>query len=106
MSDDEQYKFNFGELDDTVTITLNNDYVNDTGSEYTFNISDTSATSIDIGDLSWDFGNKIDPDRVEKMCEHYPALKKAWDNFHAIYKMVDQDYKGNIEKEDGDEIPF
>ena len=76
-------------LDDTVT-----------GSEYTFNLSDT----IDSTSMSWDFGNKIDPDRVVKMCEHYPALKKVWENFYSIYKMVDQDYKGNIE-EDG-EIPF
>ena len=81
---------------DTITIT---NYTIDTGSEYTFNLSDTVAT-IDATDLSWDFGNKIDPDRVVKMCEEYPALKKAWDNFYSIYRMVDQDYKGNYEAED------
>jgi hypothetical protein len=64
--------------------------------------NDTDTISID--DLSWDFGNKIDPERVEKMCEQYPALRKAWDKFHSIYKMVDQDYKGNYEYDD--EIPF
>ena len=83
------------------TITLDDDlFTNSTGSEYTFNVNDT----IDSTSMSWDFGNKIDPDRVVKMCEHYPALKKVWENFYSIYKMVDQDYKGNIEK-DG-EIPF
>ena len=50
--------------------------------------------------MSWEFGNKIDPDRVVKMCEHYPALKKVWENFYSIYKMVDQDYKGNFEYND------
>ena len=66
------------------TITLDDQFTNDTGSEYTFNLSDT-----------------IDPDRVVKMCEHYPALKKVWENFYSIYKMVDQDYKGNIEEDEG-----
>ena len=75
------------------TITLDDQFTNSTGSEYTFNLSDT----IDSTSMSWDFGNKIDPDRVVKMCEHYPALKKVWENFYSIYKMVDQDYKGNIE---------
>ena len=44
------------------TITLDDDFTNDTGSEYTFNLNDT----IDSTSMSWDFGNKIDPDRVEK----------------------------------------
>ena len=92
---DEQFKFDFGH-EDPITITLDEDYVTSTGSEYTFNVSDT----IDTADLSWDFGNKIDPDRVEKMCGEYPALKKAWDNFYSIYRMVDQDYKGNYEVDD------
>ena len=91
MGDEEQLSFDLAE-----TITIDTSYTNDTGSEYTFNLSDTVAT-IDATDLSWDFGNKIDPDRVEKMCEEYPALKKAWDNFYSIYTMVDQDYKGNYE---------
>ena len=67
----------------------------DTGSEHTFNLSET----LDVVP-SWDFGNKIDPARVQKMCEEYPALKKAWDNFYSIYTMVDQDYRGKYEVED------
>jgi hypothetical protein len=98
MGDEEQLSFDLAE-----TITIDTSYTNDTGSEYTFNISDTVAT-IDTADLSWDFGNKIDPDRVIKMCEEYPALKKAWENFYSIYRMVDQDYKGNFE--DDDKLPF
>ena len=95
MNDDEQQlSFDLAE-----TITIDTSYTNDTGSEYTFNLSDTTV-GIDASTLSWDFGNKIDPDRVQKMCEEYPALKKAWDNFYSIYTMVDQDYRGNYEVED------
>ena len=79
--------------DTTFSINLNEDYLTSTGSEYTFNMSD-----ITIGtDNTIILNNYIDPDRVKEMCEEYPALKKAWDNFYSIYKMVDQDYKGNFE---------
>ena len=79
--------------DQTFSINLDEDYLTSTGSEYTFNMSD-----ITIGtDNTIILNNYIDPDRVKEMCEEYPALKKAWDNFYSIYKMVDQDYKGNFE---------
>jgi len=103
------------DFEDMSSITLNLDDIVDTSntitidtsayvSDYTITDSMDSQFTVSVDNLSWDFGNKIDPDRVEKMCEHYPALRKAWENFQAIYKMVDQDYKGNIEPED--EIPF
>ena len=79
--------------DQTFSINLNEDYLTSTGSEYTFNISDITSESTYSSILD----NYIDPDRVKEMCEEYPALKKAWDNFYSIYKMVDQDYKGNFE---------
>jgi hypothetical protein len=90
MSDEKQLTFDLVE-----TISIDTSYTNDTGSEHTFNLSET----LDVVP-SWDFGNKIDPARVQKMCEEYPALKKAWDNFYSIYTMVDQDYRGNYEVED------
>ena len=79
--------------DQTFSINLDEDYLTSTGSEYTFNISDITSESTYSSILN----NYIDPDRVKEMCEEYPALKKAWDNFYSIYKMVDQDYKGNFE---------
>ena len=93
---------------DDHTITINTDW-EDSDQTFTYTVdpvdlSNVSTDSYDLSNISWDLGNKIDPSRVEKMCEHYPALKKAWDNFYAIYKMVDQDYKGNIEPDE--EIPF
>jgi len=71
----------------------------------TFTIS--SDDTIDISSLSWDFGNKINPDEVSKMCEHYPALEKVWRNFKAVYDMVKQDYEGKKKAgEIDDELPF
>tara|TARA_B100001093_G_C26079068_1_gene697817 strand:+ start:225 stop:518 length:294 start_codon:yes stop_codon:yes gene_type:complete len=95
--------------DDTYTITIGGtEETNDTGGEWLSNISyDVSSTADTITlDGAYTFQNEsyIDPARVKQMSEHYPALKKAWDNFYSIYKMVDQDFKGNHEKEE--EIPF
>jgi len=72
----------------------------------TFTIS--SDDTIDISSLSWDFGNKINPDEVSKMCEHYPALEKVWRNFKSVYDMCKQDYEGKKKagEIDDDELPF
>lgn len=43
-------------------------------------------------------------DKINNMCEHYPALEKAFENLKSIYKMVHQDYVGNHKKDD--EVPF
>jgi len=32
--------------------------------------------------------------KIEVMCEDYPGLKKAYENFKTVYKMVYQDWKG------------
>tara|TARA_B110000503_G_C7034670_1_gene365560 strand:+ start:270 stop:572 length:303 start_codon:yes stop_codon:yes gene_type:complete len=100
MGDEQQLSFDLSNCK-----IIDTSYTNDTGGEYTFNVSGKNRYS-EAGlapNLSWDYGDKIDPDRVEKMCKEYPALKKSWENFHAIYKMVDQDYKGNYE---GDNVSF
>ena len=73
------------------TSFIDTSYTTDTGSEHTFNVSNTNSQYTN---------SLIDPTRVEKMCKEYPALRKAWDNFYSIYKMVDQDYKGNIESKE------
>ena len=99
--------------DTTFSINLNEDYLTSTGSEYTFNMSDTTIgtdnTTITLDSSEYPNFNDvisslIDPSRVETMCDHYPGLRKAWNNFYSIYKMVDQDYKGNYEYDD--EVPF
>ena len=84
------------------TITIDEDYLNDSGTEYTFNISGHSDS---FGEVKL-FENALpNIDTVNAMCNHYPALAKAYENFKTIYKMVEQDYKGNYE-DNGDNIPF
>ena len=35
-----------------------------------------------------------DPAELEKMCEEYPGLDKAYENFKTFYKLVEQDWRG------------
>ena len=88
------------------TITIGDSSSLDT--TFTFDTYSTNDTSINLVDTDHSYvsilDNMVDPERVVKMSEHYPALAKAWENFYSIYKMVDQDYKGNYEN--NDEIPF
>ena len=101
-------------------------FITDTGSDYTFNVStNTNSSVISTSNLdsittisgytissddqiSFDFDNiKIVPTlwkealpdihTVNNMCEEYPALAKAYENFQTVYKLVEQDYKGKKE---------
>ena len=120
--------------DKTFTIALDEDYLTDTGSEYTFNMSDitigtnttdtitisggdtlntyiTDDGTIDLSnistDINWPLDNSIDPDEVNRMCKEYPALEKVWRNFKSVYDMVKQDYQGKKDAgEINDDIPF
>ena len=128
-------------VNDTITIDLsdydNEDFVTDTGTDYTFNVSTNtngsvitssifdsittisgiSTSTVNISDIlssddqiTFDFDNiKIVPTlwtetlpdvyTVNDMCEQYPALAKAYENFQTVYKLVEQDYKGKKEVE-------
>ena len=74
----------------------------------------TSTSTIDIDsiisndDITLDWENiKItttlwtetlpDVDTLSEMCNEYPALSKAYENFKTVYKLVEQDYKGKQE---------
>ena len=111
--------------DDTFTINLDDTYgttttywagdsvtdITVTPSDGTFAISDYLTDTIDLSNITItdsDYvikDDRISPSKVERMCEHYPSLEKAWRNFKSIYDMVEQDYKGNHEDLD-DDIPF
>ena len=77
---------------------------------YTIDISDVfTSDTIDISNLT--SFNKIvfedympDPQKLKKMCDHYPALKKVYENFKTVYSMVEQDWRGN--HDDQDDLPF
>ena len=118
---------------DTITLDLSDypdeAFITDTGSDYTFNVSTNTNSSVIISSnldsittisgitgytvssddqISFDWDNiKIVPTlwkealpdiyTVNNMCEEYPALAKAYENFQTIYKLVEQDYKGKKE---------
>lgn len=42
--------------------------------------------------------------KVEDMCNDYPGLRKAYENFKAVYKMVHQDWQGR--QDDGEELHY
>ena len=97
-------------LNDTDGITTSY-WAGDSVSDITFDTSTYDGTftidtnTVDTVNIDWIYNNmNIDPSRVEKMCQTYPALEKVWRNFKSVYDMVDQDYRGN--HEDDDEIPF
>ena len=99
--------------DDTIT----------TDSEYTFDINDLTVDTIDISSIStstitlddthwadgitWEqieFEDKMPSvAKVEDMCNNYPALEKAYENFKTVYKLVHQDWRG---KQDDDNFSF
>jgi len=108
---------------DEDTITISSAMSSD--SEYTFDIADLTVNTIDISsitsstvstitldDTHWSDGitwEQIEFEdsmpsvaKVEDMCNDYPALAKAYENFKTIYSLVHQDWKG---KQD-DELPF
>ena len=77
----------------TYTTVQLDDYVTDTGSEYTFNVP-VFENSVEFEDCMPNL------EKVTNMCELYPALNTAFKNFKTIYKMVHQDYVGNHQEED------
>ena len=103
ITSDVKYTITSAGTTDTLSLNLDLENLTDTGSEFTYNVSDS------IPSYSYDFVDFKDtmPDltRIKNMCNHYPALKKAYENFKTIYKMVEQDYKGNYEEKD-DDITF
>jgi hypothetical protein len=107
---DETITINIGDYTvdtiDTSNITLTQPTYSMADSSYTLSSSIDDLVSID--GITFDrvmFEDHMpDPDRIKNMCEKYPALSKAYENFKTIYKMVEQDYKGNYEEDD--ELPF
>ena len=104
---------------DTITIDLSDYTMDSSGSVISssdFNsittisgISTSTGSTYRVDDqITFDFDNiKIVPTlwtetlpdvyTVNDMCEEYPALAKAYENFQTIYKLVEQDYKGKKE---------
>jgi hypothetical protein len=116
--------------DTTGDITINTDYITMSNNStldinsyygYTTDISTITASTmnpsdfsdlISMDDLSITLNEPIEFEdkmpsvaKVEDMCNDYPALKKAYEQFKSIYAMVHQDWKGRQEAGD-DQLPF
>jgi|TARA_B100001094_G_C17992897_1_gene701115 hypothetical protein len=103
--------------DITYTIGTYDDsaWVNDTGSEYTINVSSTATPGATVGGLTagnlsfsptYDNGtitltdldnferDLLDLSEVEEMCKEYPGLKNVYEKFKHVYDLVKQDWVG------------
>jgi len=107
--------------DNTITIDsvdIGDIFVDTSATSYTttiddswISVSDITGDTIDLDSLTITLNEPVEfednmPDvaKVEDMCNDYPALRKAYENFKTIYKMVHQDWQG---KQDDDEhFPF
>jgi|TARA_B110000259_G_scaffold182205_1_gene225426 hypothetical protein len=82
-------------------------YTNDTGGEYTINISDAAPGHVSTITPTYTFdtdtinisgyntvSNMIDLDEVEEMCNEYPGLKNVYEKFKHVYNLVKQDWIG------------
>ena len=109
-------------LDTTGDITINLDntmgttttyWASDSISDIVLDNSTTGTFTIDTDSVDWINSISVDdrrisPDEIERMCEHYPGLEKAWRNFKAVYDMIKQDYEGKKKAGEinDDEFPF
>ena len=89
-------------------------------SDYTVDTIDISSITtstigtITLDDTHWADGIRWDPiefedqmptvAKVEDMCNDYPALEKAYENFKTIYAMVHQDWQGR--QDEDEQFPF
>ena len=105
--DDYTFKIDLDQAKGNEGLTISPTYVSaddlfttDTGSEYTSNVNyDTSYTP--QTDL---YQHNRYPDtwpaeyKVKEMIEKYPALKIQYEKFLAIYNLVKDDYKGDLDE--------
>lgn len=113
-------------MDDDLVITIGSETLSiDTITTGTYNVGDITLTSGSVqsyNGMSWTsisdlITDTIDLDnltitttapvefedhmpsvaKVEDMCNDYPALQKAYENFKTIYAMVRQDWEGRQE---------
>lgn len=92
--------------------TYNSDWIGNAGGISTITINSDYNISLgnDTIDLSgiYNIEKKMfenampEIDELERMCEEYPGLAKAYETFKTVYKMVEQDWKGKKE----DDNPF
>jgi len=83
---------------DSSTLTLDDSWVINDGT------IDLDSLTITLNDPVEFEDNMPSVAKVEDMCNDYPALRKAYENFKTIYKMVHQDWQGR--QDDDEHFPF
>ena len=101
-------------VDEDITFSVSDITISsiDTSSIDTITIDTTSTITLEdthwADNITWEQTEFVDTmpsiDKIHNMVGYYPALEKAYENFKTIYKMVEQDYKGN--HQENDETPF
>jgi len=108
--DNDEYTIDISSIDLGGTVTISSDMI----SPSTITWDDSWVTNdgtIDLDSLNITLDNPVEfedymPDvaKVEDMCNDYPALRKAYENFKTIYAMVHQDWQGRQDAEN--DLPF
>lgn len=100
-----------GMASDTIYTLSGTDTIDISSISTTFDSTTTIDTSafddlVSLDDITLTINDPVEfedrmPDvsKVEDMCNDYPALAKAYENFKTIYAMVHQDWKGRQEAE-------
>lgn len=111
-------------MSDTTTLTINTTDTLDLDINHhyghTIDISNITTSTIDttgfdeliaMDDLTITLNDPVEFEdhmpsvaKVEDMCNDYPALAKAYENFKTMYAMVHQDWQGRQDAEN--ELPF
>ena len=83
------YSYTFsGDTSDTVTINTE---------DYSFAGDNLTYTIDGINEPAQEFVTHLPTmEKIEKMCEQYPGLKKAYEHFVFAYKLTRQDYEGKV----------
>lgn len=110
---DETYGTTSTYLENTGVVYTTDDTMGET---FTLDLSDTITLDgiIDTeGPYNWSFdltpfvNTMPTVEEINKMCDVYPGLAKAFENFKTAYKLVEQDYIGKKKAgEIDDDIPF
>ena len=83
------YSYTFsGGTSDTVTVNTE---------DYSFAGDNLTYTIDGINEPAQEFVTHLPTmEKIEKMCEQYPGLKKAYEHFVFAYKLTRQDYEGKV----------
>jgi len=104
---DKETYYGVPEYSDTVTVSVGDITVNTIDIS---SITSSTVSTITLDDTHWSDGitwKQIEFEdsmptvaKVEDMCNDYPALAKAYENFKTFYKLVEQDWIGRQKEDD------